>query len=814
MPSSVRPLLPRDPRTVARYELLGRIGEGGMGTVYLGRALGGGAVAVKVVRRELADDAAFVARFHSEVANAERVASFSTAQVLDHGRFEGGAFLVTEYIDGPSLGRYIAEHGALSPGLVQGVAVGVAAALVAIHGAGLIHRDLKPANVLLSLSGPRVIDFGIARALDEATRHTMTGQLVGSPGWIAPEQIHGQEVTTAVDIFTWGCLVAYAGTAEHPFGVGDFVTMAARIAQGEPDPGPLPAPLDRLVRAALVKDPRDRPSAQELLLTLVAGSSGPMAVGPAAPARPADSAGSGGPAEFAGRAVPAAPAVSGALAGPPETERERAETPAAAAGPAVDPVVERTVEDADDVGAGRAPAPSATVTVGDDAARETVADSWRPEELAPTAQAVPVTPAGVGATPAGPAMPALPHASAAASTPAATESADDTDATEPAQSESPTVALHKGRATEASALSPSDRSPYAPTAVPPVGHTGQVDQAGQARRRRRQGLLTGGAALSLVVVAVPLAWLALGGDERKPTVKPPASPAKIAEKEMLVRLDRDQGWPQQCHGNIAKVAVDPTTGAESAPKILRPGAECDILPQLSKDRTQIAFTRGNGKNGATSQLWVMNADGSGARMLDDRMAGGTRSAWSPDGKKLAYMRKSGAVSEVHTVTTTGGVQIQRLTGTGLSKDDPAWSPDGRWIAFWEDRDSVHQIVKIEASAAMTAPTGRSVPVTEEEKGAGDPVWSPGSEEIAYTASSAAGDGDIRVISADGAGESRPVTSGAAKDMDPTWSPRGDWIAFVRGDVTRPVVWAARADSGGSPQRLTVDSGLVGHPTWR
>ncbi|MEV4258757.1 serine/threonine-protein kinase, partial [Spirillospora sp. NPDC049652] len=269
-----RPLGPDDPVRVGAYRIESKIGEGGMGAVYLGRAEDGRRVAVKVVRPELAGDAAFLARFHDEAVNAERVASFCTAKVLEHGEDLGLAYLVTEYIEGPSLLQHMNQQGPLGEGMVTGVAVGVATALVAIHGAGIVHRDLKPSNVLLSLTGPRVIDFGIARALDVAVSHTRTGQVVGTPGYIAPEQVSGQSVTPAVDVFAWGCLIAYAASGHNPFGRGSFEIMIARSLHAEPDLGALTAePLAGLVRRALAKDPGRRPSAQDLLLGLVGGVS-------------------------------------------------------------------------------------------------------------------------------------------------------------------------------------------------------------------------------------------------------------------------------------------------------------------------------------------------------------------------------------------------------------------------------------------------------------------------------------------------------------------------------------------------------------
>ncbi|MEV4888232.1 serine/threonine-protein kinase [Nonomuraea sp. NPDC055795] len=280
-PTGAAPLRPADPREIGPYRLLGRLGEGGMGTVFLARAPGGRFVALKVVKSEFANQEGFAARFHAEVDNARRVASFCTAQVLDNGNSdEGRPYMVTEFIAGTPLSEQIARFGALEAGPLHGVALGVAAALAAIHVAGLVHRDLKPANVILSLSGPRVIDFGIARALDRETGFTLSGELLGSPGWWAPEQVRGEQVTPAADIFSWGCLVAYAGSGRHPFGRGDVITLATRVLNGPPEIGTLPAPLDDLVRRATAMDPTQRPTAQDLLLALVSGGAPAPAADP------------------------------------------------------------------------------------------------------------------------------------------------------------------------------------------------------------------------------------------------------------------------------------------------------------------------------------------------------------------------------------------------------------------------------------------------------------------------------------------------------------------------------------------------------
>ncbi|TDD83908.1 DUF4389 domain-containing protein [Actinomadura darangshiensis] len=263
------PLEHDEPRVLGPYRLLGRLGRGGMGTVYLGAEPDGRRVAVKVVNRELAGEPAFLARFRREVTAARRVHRFCTAPVIDAELDQDPPYIVTEYIHGPSLEAAVRDKGPLPGSDLEGIAVGVATALAAIHGAGIVHRDLKPANVLLSSTGPRVIDFGIARALDAPDGPTRTGQFVGTPAYIAPEVLHGEPVEQASDVFAWGCVVAYAGTGRPPFHGTTVAETFRRIEHDEPDLAGLDPRLREIVAAALGKDPRDRPTARRLLTRLV-----------------------------------------------------------------------------------------------------------------------------------------------------------------------------------------------------------------------------------------------------------------------------------------------------------------------------------------------------------------------------------------------------------------------------------------------------------------------------------------------------------------------------------------------------------------
>jgi serine/threonine protein kinase len=254
-----------------------------MATVYLAET-DGGYVAIKLVHDHLAADDEFRARFVREAQLAARVPEHCTAALRDSGVHDDRPYLVTEFLAGPPLSRLVDDEGPLDASTLHNVAVGLAAGLTAIHDCDLVHRDLKPSNVVITQGGVRIIDFGIARTLATATGFTQSGVVMGSLGWTSPEQLAGREPMPAMDVFAWGCVVAYAATGRHPFGGDDTVTRSWRILNAEPDLGGVPDSVAPLVGAALDRATESRPTAQELLLGLVGGAGPVVTVRPAVPA--------------------------------------------------------------------------------------------------------------------------------------------------------------------------------------------------------------------------------------------------------------------------------------------------------------------------------------------------------------------------------------------------------------------------------------------------------------------------------------------------------------------------------------------------
>jgi eukaryotic-like serine/threonine-protein kinase len=261
-----KPLEPGDPTRLGRFELLGRLGEGGQGVVYLGRGDGPGEerVAVKVLRSTV--DPMVLERLGRELDAIHQVQPFVTARVIEASADGERRFVVSEYIDGPSLQERVQARGPLVEGELLRLAVGTATALTAIHGAGVVHRDFKPANVLLGPDGPRVVDFGIARLTDAST---ITSGLIGTPSFVSPEQLAGARPTSAVDIFAWAVTMVYAATGRMAFGADTVPAVMMRIMNGEPDVAGVPPSLLPVIRQCLEKDPGRRPNARDLMLQLV-----------------------------------------------------------------------------------------------------------------------------------------------------------------------------------------------------------------------------------------------------------------------------------------------------------------------------------------------------------------------------------------------------------------------------------------------------------------------------------------------------------------------------------------------------------------
>ncbi len=257
------PLRPSDPPVLGGYRLEAVLGEGGQGIVYLGAGSGGERVAIKWLRPDLAQDQAMVRRFLQEVSTAKRVAPFCTAQVIDVGAEDQRPYIVSEYIEGESLAQAIPRSGPRTGSSLHRLAIGTATALAAIHQAGIVHRDFKPPNVILGSDGPRVIDFGISKALGSHT--ALTSTMIGTPAYMAPEQLAGGPIGPAADLFSWAGTIAYAATGRAPFGNDTMPAVINRVLRMPPDLGDVPQPLRGILLDCLNKNPALRPAARQVI---------------------------------------------------------------------------------------------------------------------------------------------------------------------------------------------------------------------------------------------------------------------------------------------------------------------------------------------------------------------------------------------------------------------------------------------------------------------------------------------------------------------------------------------------------------------
>ncbi|MEV7728743.1 protein kinase [Streptomyces sp. NPDC087917] len=314
-------LLPHDPRWVGPYRLDGRLGEGGMGQVFLGTSPGGRRVAVKLIRPELAGTAQFRERFTREVEAARQVGGFHTAQVVDADPSAASPWLVTAFIPGPTLHRAVAEHGPVDPAGALRLGAGLAEGLAAIHRCGLVHRDLKPGNVILAEDGPRVIDFGIARAVD-ASSLTATGSVIGTYAYMSPEQIRADRAGPASDVFALGSVIAFAATGRGPFDAPSLLAVVQRILDEPPALDGIDGELRAILTECLAKDPADRPAVEGLPARFAA------AVARAAPVHPP---------RHAPTVVAAPSGQAPQTTQPPPTERTQAASPGPVAGVGQDP---------------------------------------------------------------------------------------------------------------------------------------------------------------------------------------------------------------------------------------------------------------------------------------------------------------------------------------------------------------------------------------------------------------------------------------------------------------------------------------------
>ncbi|HEY5835340.1 protein kinase domain-containing protein [Streptomyces sp.] len=740
----MKPLEPGDPTSVGqgRYRLVGRLGQGGMGVVYFGRSRSGRAVAVKVVRPELSTEPGFRRRFADEVEAARRVGGFHTAPVVDADPHGEPAWLVTAFVPGPTLQSVLARVGALPADTLTVLAAGLAEALEAIHRAGVIHRDLKPANIIVAEDGPRVIDFGIARALD-GTALTQTGLQIGTPGFLAPEQLTGGMVTPAVDMFALGVVLSQAAGVA-PFGDGPSAARHYRVVHEEPDLTGVPEELRATIESCLAKDARSRPTPAALLSGLTVrllpdGEWLPAAATALLPKLTEDNAAPG----------PATPTVE-----PAPQSRPGPTHPWSFQAPSTAPEAARPRAVA---------APAVTVPGGTPPPAAEAAAPTRPTERLDT----PYPPtAGPGSAQGSFGPPTGAYGPATGG---------------PAVVPPPGIARPepgRRRRTPVAVAALLVAAAVAGVVVWQPWADGSPGDTGAGSSAKASG--SAGASPSASASAA-------------------SGPAAFPTAPLLVRQDVAPGWPQECHGVIAL-----REAATDEPRQVIPGGICDILPVWSPDGTRFAFTRAAGDDSA---VWVAAADGGSARQVARISGGrvswspdGTRlavmrttngvtqvysvnvadgsatqittgtapvqdPAWSPDGKRIALcLQTAPGLWQIHLLdlTNPGGTPL-RVTNGSRRALDPVWSPDGRYLAYTYGKPEVGT----QGDIRLVRPDGtgdHALAASGDQEM--DPVWSSDGKWVAYVRGPVTTPA-VWAIRADGTG-ARKLTTGDRPEGHPSW----------------------------------------------
>ncbi|MEV7282217.1 protein kinase [Streptomyces sp. NPDC093111] len=733
----MKPLESDDPESVGegRYRLVGRLGQGGMGVVYLGRSRSGRAVAVKVVRPELSTDPEFLRRFAGEVRAARQVGGFHTAPVVDADPHGDPAWLVTAYVPGPTLRAVLDRVGALPEDSLTVLAAGLAEALEAIHRAGVVHRDLKPANIIVAEDGPRVIDFGIARALDGTAALTRTGFQVGTPGYLAPEQLTGGGITPAVDMFALGVVLAQAAGCS-PYGDGPSAAWQYRVVHEEPDLSTVPPSLRDALAACLSKDPRHRPTPTAFLRTLTVR-------------HPADG---GWLPDEATRLLHTRKA--------PEAPRN---APASAAEPPERPAT-ATVR----------PEGGAGDTAGPGGAADTFGQAGAADTFGQAGAADTFGRAGAGG-PAGPGAEVAVERTVA-SVPTPPPPPPPLPLPEPLPDPFPplpgTAAV--GR--------PERRRPARRTAVGAALLVCAVAAAGGLLAWRPWEGVPG-----------------TGDEPKGGSSSASRSPAAFPTAPLLVREDTAPGWPRSCHGVIAVRAATadrprrllPDGTCDVLPQWApdrRSFAFTRVTPEgsavwtanadgsgerriaaiaggrvsWSPDGSRLAVLR---EEAGVQQLFAVDVSDGSAR----RLTSGTRRvedpAWSPDGTRIAVSLEAAPGDwQIHVVDPAAPEsaprQVTRLPHPAL---DAVWSPDGRTFAY--TAGTYKGATKGDIRLVGTDGSGDR-PLVATGAHEMDPAWSADGHWLAFVR----GPYErpvVWAVRADGTGERR-LTTGSAPEGHPAW----------------------------------------------